>query len=204
MNSLSRRFMIFSLAMSYMIFACSYQCLSLEIDERDAIGISEDQVDTYEPYIEIEEKVEEIESSEEKKQYFDVPLDEDLQDYIFIRCEEKGLDPAIVISLISKESNFNPNAVGDKGNSLGLMQIQPRWHKDRMERLGCTDLMDPYQNVTVGIDLLGDLVAFKNSVEWGLMAYNGGCTYANRKASQGVVSDYAKTIISMSKECAMR
>lgn len=130
--------------------------------------------------------------------YFNVPLSEDLQDHIFSLCDTYGIDPAIVVAIIEKESNYNHNCVGDNGNSLGLMQIQPRWSYDRMNYLGCSNLLDPYQNVNVGIDLLADLYSTGNSTEWVLMAYNGGTSYANRKISQGSVSDYAYTVINTS------
>lgn len=133
-------------------------------------------------------------------QYFDVPLDESLQDHIFELCEARGIDPAIVIAMIGKESRYNPQTVGDHGNSYGLMQIQPRWHRARMEKLGCDNLLDPYQNVTVGIDLLGVLMSTGKSIEWALMAYNGGSSYANRKAAQGAISSYAQTVLQRSKE----
>lgn len=141
------------------------------------------------------EEVKEVEEVE----YFDVPLDEELQDYIFELCEEHNIEPALVIAMIEKESNYNASAIGDKGNSLGLMQIQPRWNQDRMDILDCQNLLDPFQNVTVGIDLLDELFSKGNSVEWVLMAYNGGQSYANRKISNGEVSTYAKTVLSNSK-----
>lgn len=131
--------------------------------------------------------------------YFDVPLSNDLQDYIFNLCEENGIDPAIVIAMIEKESSFRDYAVGDNGNSYGLMQIQPRWNKARMDALGCNDLLDPYQNVTVGIDLLSELMDKGNSIEWVLMAYNGGQTYANKKIDQGIISDYAVFVLERAK-----
>lgn len=144
--------------------------------------------------VEIVEEVVEVEAVE----YFNVPLSEDLQDHIFKLCEGRGIDPAIVIEMIRMESNYNASASGDNGRSLGLMQIMPKWNWDRMDRLGCHDLLDPYQNVTVGIDLLGELFSKGNSVEWALMAYNGGQAYANRKVSKGEVSYYATTVLSNS------
>lgn len=133
------------------------------------------------------------------KTYYDVPLSEDLQDYIFALCEERGVDPAIVIAMIGKESVYNPDAVGDGGNSLGLMQIQPRWHKERMKRLETSNLFNPYDNVEVGIDLIAELMAKGKSIEWVLMAYNGGASYANEKLALGIVSDYANTVLTNAK-----
>lgn len=53
------------------------------------------------------------------------------------------------------------------------MQVQPRWHRERMERLGVTDLTDPYSNFLVGLDFLYELVG-KYELEYALTAYNSG------------------------------
>lgn len=133
-------------------------------------------------------------------QLFDIPLEDDLQTYIFEQAEERDVDPAIVIAIIKRESNFDILAVGDEGNSLGLMQIQPKWSVDRMKELECDNLLDPYQNVKVGIDILADLMEEEEALEWVLMAYNGGNSYADRLAREGRVSEYAKDVIKMSEE----
>ena len=131
--------------------------------------------------------------------YFDVPLSEDLQDHIFAECEVRGIDPAVIIAMIERESRFDADAIGDSGRSYGLMQIQPKWHSARMEKLGCDDLLDPYQNVTVGIDLLAELIGRGKGVEWALMAYNGGPSYANRLSEKSIVSDYAASVMAFTR-----
>lgn len=132
--------------------------------------------------------------------YFDVPIEEELQDHIFAECEKRGIDPAIIIAMIGRESRYRADIKGDHGRSYGLMQIQPKWHQKRANELGAPDLMDPFDNVTVGIDLLGDLLESSGSIEWALMAYNGGAAYANRKTSRGEVSDYAKAILNNAEQ----
>lgn len=129
--------------------------------------------------------------------YFDVPLEEELQDYIFDICEEYGVDPELIVSMIFHESNFDSAVIGenDSGYSYGLMQIMPRWNYERMDRLGCLDLLNPYQNVLVGVDLVAEYVQQGYGIEWALMAYNGGPSYANRKAAEGVVSGYATHVM---------
>ena len=129
--------------------------------------------------------------------YFDVPLEVELQDYIFDICEEYGVDPELIVSMIFHESNFDSSVIGenDSGYSYGLMQIMPRWNQDRMDRLECQDLLDPYQNVLVGTDLIAEYIEKGRGVEWALMAYNGGSSYANRKASEGAVSAYVTRIM---------
>lgn len=134
-------------------------------------------------------------SVEPSRVYFDVPLDKNLQNHIMDICEERNIDPRVAFAMIKCESGFRAEAIGDSGNSLGLMQIQPRWHYARMERLGCDNLLDPYQNVTVGLDLFGDLLKHYGNVEHALMAYNGGGSYANEMIAAGQISTYALRVI---------
>lgn len=138
--------------------------------------------------------------TEPKPLYFDVPLSEDLQDHIFELCDKSGIEADLVMAMIRAESTYNPNCIGDGGDSLGLMQIQPKWHQWRMDKLDCPDLMDPYQNVTVAIDILTGFYATGKSDEWILMAYNGGAVYADRKAGNGEVSDYAVRVLEFRDE----
>lgn len=128
--------------------------------------------------------------------YFDIPLDRDLQDHIFKLCEENNLDPIMVLAVIRKESSYRSQLMGDNGDAYGLMQVQQKHHQDRMDRLGVTDLLDPYQNVTVGIDFLSELSGRGKPLEWVLMAYNGGASYANRKWEAGEVTSYVTKVLS--------
>lgn len=133
---------------------------------------------------------------------FDVPLDYDLQVFIIQTCEELNIDAAVVMAMIFYESSYQADAVGDGGNSLGLMQIQERWHEERMERLGVTDLFDPYQNVTVGIDLLAELLdEYDGNVEMALMAYNAGRSGADKYwFSNGEYSnEYSRKVVDLAR-----
>ena len=153
-----------------------------------------------EPVIEEPIEVKVVEPEVDPVLYFDVPLEEALQDHIFALCEEYEIDPAIVMAMIRKESTFDSGAIGDNGKSFGLMQIQKRFHLERMEKLGCTDLLDPYQNVMVGIDCLAELISLDRGLEWALMCYNGGYSYANEKAANGELSYYAQYVLDTSKQ----
>ena len=125
--------------------------------------------------------------------YYDVPLSEDLQFHIIKQAERCGIDPAIILAMIWKESTYYSKAVGDNGNSFGLMQIQPRWHSARMAKLGCTDLFDPYQNVVVGVDYLAENLNRYGNIEAALTAYNAG-------SYTGTVTNYAHTVLAMAAE----
>ena len=126
---------------------------------------------------------------EEGRTYFDVPLSEDLQNHIFQLCEGNGIDPAIIVAMCFRESTYDASAIGDNGQTFGLMQIHPRWHYERMQRLGCTDLLDPFQNVTVGVDYLAELLdRYDGDMAKALTAYNRG-------HYSGTVTQYAKDVM---------
>ena len=130
----------------------------------------------------------------------DIPLDAELQIWVFDYCKDKKLNPYLIFAMCERESQYKADAVGDSGRSLGIMQIQEQWHQERMDRLGCTDLLNPYQNVTVGIDILIDLYSKCNDTAWVLMAYNGGEAYANRNYNADNISEYARYIMTRTEE----
>lgn len=111
-----------------------------------------------------------------------------IKEYIKSECSKRNLDYRIIYSIIEQESKWNEDAIGDNGNSLGLMQIQPRWHKNRMDNLGVSDLLDPYQNISVGIDIVDELVS-KYGLYGGLAAYNTGSPSGYSQYSENVISN---------------
>ena len=134
---------------------------------------------------------EKIETALYETGYFraDVPLDGETQAFLRSACEEAGITYELALAVIRQETDFR-NVVGDNGDSIGYMQIQPRWHEERMERLGVTDLEDPYSNFRVGCDFLAELLE-KYTLEEALTAYNSG------KAGQ---SEYATSVMGYMEE----
>ena len=125
---------------------------------------------------------------------YDVPLPIELQLHIIEVAESYGIDPAIIFAMCYRESSFDPDSIGDYGAAFGLMQIQPRWHSDRMARLGCTDLLDPYQNVIVGVDYLAEQMArYGGDVSKALVAYNAG-------HYTGTITKYAQEVLEIAEE----
>jgi hypothetical protein len=126
--------------------------------------------------------------------FYDVPLDEELQAHIINECKFYGVEPEIVFAMIERESNFQADVMGDNCNSYGLMQIQPKWHQERMDRLGVTDLMNPYQNTTTGIDFLAEQIdRYDGDVAKALVTYNQG-------SFKGTVTKYAMWIMERAEE----
>lgn len=99
---------------------------------------------------------------------------EKMQIYTRCLCKQNDVPYALVLAIIEYESGYEFDKTGDNGNSKGYMQIYEKWHTDRMQKLNCTDLMNPYQNVKVGIDFLSYLLKKYGTVQDALAAYNYG------------------------------
>lgn len=99
-----------------------------------------------------------------------------------------GVDPNIVKAIIVEESGGNPNAVGDNGESIGLMQIQPKHHKKRMEELGIVSLFDPQENVILGCSILSDLYDKYGNYEDALSVYNSGNTKDGKAYAERILN----------------
>jgi soluble lytic murein transglycosylase-like protein len=95
-----------------------------------------------------------------------------------------GLDPLLVVAVIAVESRFNPVAQSDAG-ALGLMQVIPRFHADKIAAAGDRSILEPGTNIAVGTHILKDYIRRGGSVDEGLQRYNGSAddpsnAYANR------------------------
>ena len=136
-------------------------------------------------------------STKSNKLYSKVPLSASYQKWLDKKCKKYGISTNVVIGVMKVESNFNIKASGDEGRSLGLMQIQKRYHTKRMKKLGANNLLNAYDNATVGVDYLAELYK-NNNKNWHktLMAYNGGQYYANRNVKKGIYSSkYSRKVM---------
>jgi soluble lytic murein transglycosylase-like protein len=100
------------------------------------------------------------------------------------------VDPALVHAVILAESNYNPNAVSDKG-AVGLMQIMP----DTGRRFGVKekDLKVPGKNISTGVQYLSELIVlFDGDLKLAVAAYNAGENAVIRHGRR--VPPYAETI----------
>lgn len=128
------------------------------------------------------------------------PLSKRIQRKIFHICEDASLSFELVMSQIYEESGWAPECISDDGESVGLMQIQRKWHGELMDKTGCTDPTDPVQNVRAGTELLKRHFSACQDPAWALMAYNGGQAYADRMIKAGKTSAYAERILRRAAE----
>lgn len=127
---------------------------------------------------------------------------EKMQIYTKCLCEQYGVSYSLIIAMIERESGYRYDKSGDDGCSFGYMQIYEKWHEDRMERLNCTDLLNPYNNVKVGIDYIAELIEKYGNKQDALTAYNYGEKGAQEKMwSKGVYTySYNQEILQREQE----
>ena len=90
---------------------------------------------------------------------------------------EYGIHPALAVTLIRAESNFDPKAISDK-NAQGLMQLIP----ETAARFQAKKPFDPEQNIRGGVSYLRWLLAyFQGNVNLTMAVYN---------ASEGAVDRF--------------
>lgn len=126
----------------------------------------------------------------------------EVQMYTFNICKQYNFDYEVVFALIERESHCVWDAIGDDGVSFGYMQIYEIWHVEDMERLECLDLLNPYQNILVGIDYLAQLSERYEAIEDVLAAYNYGSTGAKKYLWNNEIHwyEYNEKIIKRAKE----
>ena len=97
------------------------------------------------------------------------------------------LDPLLVKTVISVESDFNPRVVSKKG-AKGLMQLMPNTAKN----MGVEDIFDPRENIYGGCKYLRSLInRYRGNLTLALAAYNAG---PSAVARHGGIPPYRETI----------
>jgi soluble lytic murein transglycosylase len=92
--------------------------------------------------------------------------------------QDLPLEPALVLSIIRQESEFNPRATSPAG-ARGLMQLMPATARETARKLGLgfaiPRLFEPDYNIILGSDYLARLIAgFDGSYILAIASYNAG------------------------------
>ena len=119
-----------------------------------------------------------------KPQSFFTTPSTDFTPLIKAAAKRHNIDPDLLKALIWKESKFNPNAKGTKGE-VGLMQIRPEkgavteWEKAHNRTISCKGvLFRPELNIEIGSWYLSKALEnwkdYKYQYELALSQYNAG------------------------------
>lgn len=126
-----------------------------------------------------------------------VPLDGEVQWQIYTQaCHEDPVRFCLVMAMANSESGYDPLKVGDNGDAIGLVQVQPKWHQSRLDKYGFTtdDLFDPVKCCIVSIDYLEELAGCPDQefevTHALLMRYNMGPSGAAKAMRNGHSSSY--------------
>lgn len=126
---------------------------------------------------------------------YDVPLSDELQRFVRAECEERGVPFDIAIALMGRESSYQADAKSAT-DDYGIMQINSCNHNWLAEELGLTDIMDPRQNITAGVYILGEAFEKYEDPNQALMVYNMGDAGMRRAWEAGNRSTkYSRSII---------
>lgn len=129
-------------------------------------------------------------------------LPREVQIYTYCLCKQEGVRHELILAMIERESGYRYDRIGDDGESLGYMQVMQKWHEERMEELGVTDLLNPYQNIRVGVDYMKELIDRYGTIQDALAVYNYGAAGAKENLwNNGIyVYSYNEGIMSRMKE----
>lgn len=147
--------------------------------------------------VEEEDENEKIEAALLEQGYLheEIPLDFDLQCHLITVCEEYGVPQSVALGVIQAESSFT--ATASNGSCYGYMQINSINSAWLAEKIGVTDLTDPYQNIRSGVFILSDLYGKYGDWHKALICYNYGEGGAQEHVfSKGyTTTSYSRTVM---------
>lgn len=116
-------------------------------------------------------------------------------------CEEIGREydicPELLEAIMESESSGNPYA--QNGSCKGLMQMNLKYHKNRMQKLGVEDIYDAKGNIRLAADYLRELFEEYQDMGTVLMVYNGSRD-ALERGEKADYTEYADKIIKRSEQ----
>lgn len=108
--------------------------------------------------------------------------------------KDTAVDPLLILAVISVESRFNPVAESDFG-AKGLMQIIPRFHKEKLVMHGGEDaLLDPEVNIQVGAQVLREYLRRFGGTQNALQAYAGAFEEPTAQYARLVLSERSRLV----------
>ena len=115
----------------------------------------------------------------------------DYSEYVEKYAKENNIDPLIIYSIIKAESNFEKNAVSNKG-ATGLMQLLDETanevaRNEALEYNSAETLYNPEKNIRLGVKYYATLNDELGNYIIALAAYNAGIGTVNNWIKQGII-----------------
>lgn len=101
--------------------------------------------------------------------------------------KQYGISPKLLKAIAKVESGEQPGTVGDDGESIGLFQIQPKWHMQRLKE--GESLLDPEVNTRVACEILTELMDKYGTLDEVLTVYNAGHDSGDRRYANRVYEE---------------
>lgn len=127
----------------------------------------------------------------------DTYLSQEVQDCCVKYGEEYNICPELLMAIIEAESGGNADV--KNGGCKGLMQINEKWHKERMENCGVTNIYDVDGNIHLGADYIAELAEQYKDVAVVLAVYHGESNATTKEPSY-----YVKSILERSADLERR
>lgn len=101
----------------------------------------------------------------------------DIVSLAFREASKHSISPLLVLAIIEQESSLSPTA-GSFYGALGLMQVVPRFHKEKMAKPHQPEsLFRPSENIRVGTAIVAEYLRKANgNLEKALRYYSGNAT----------------------------
>lgn len=116
---------------------------------------------------------------------------QDYSEYVEQYAKENNIDPLLVYAIIKAESNFDDDAVSNKG-AMGLMQLMDETAKEvatneLMEYNSEETLYNPEKNIQIGVKYFADLKEIFGNDAIAIAAYNAGMGTVNSWIEEGII-----------------
>ena len=116
--------------------------------------------------------------------------------------EQYGISPILLQAIARVESQYTTDLTNSSG-AVGICQVVPKYNKDRMDRLGITDLKNPYYNMVLCAEYIKDmrtLSPYGNDQNFIIMSYHAGINGATSKYEKNMSTDYVTSVSQTIKE----
>lgn len=133
--------------------------------------------------------------------HYEDGIPDELRIYFELVGQEFNICPELLESMAYRESRYDAKAKNKK--CVGLMQVNIKVHKDRIEKYGWTeeDMYDPYKNLMVAGDYLAELYGiYEDDNPIVLSIYSGNWKAVSAYKEYGFMCPYVEDVLTRSAE----